>query len=177
MQFKLRTQGTVTGNPPAARYVHKFTLNSLHSLELLPQRALYNLGLTSIPIINVNNNCATGSAAVYQANNAVKYGQVECALALGFERMKPGSLRPNFPDRVPPTKIFYQKIEEIELAKLGENYGPNAPRMFSNGAQEYFIKHGGGIEHLAKIGALALCSVRRLHPNLAFQLQRIISTL
>lgn len=55
------------------------------------QRALYNLGLTHIPITNVNNNCSTGATALYQANNAVKFGQVDCALALGFEKMQPGS--------------------------------------------------------------------------------------
>ena len=102
----------------------------------------------------MNNYGATGSTAVYQANNAVKYGQVECALALGFERMKPGSLGTSFPDRVPPAMLLGQKTLEIELAGLGENHGPGAPRMFSNGAQEYFVKHGGGIEHLAMIGWL-----------------------
>jgi len=115
------------------------------------QRALYNLGLTHIPIVNINNNCSTGSSALYQANNAVKYGQVECALALGFERMKPGSLGTNFPDRPSPMILFNQHSYELEQ-ELGENHGPGAPRMFDNGAQEYFAKYGGDIEHLAKIG-------------------------
>jgi acetyl-CoA acetyltransferase len=178
MQYKSRTQDTVTEIPPAARYfMSSLYITPVTISELLPQRALYNLGLTSIPIINVNNNCSTGSAAVYQANNAVKYGQVECALALGFERMKPGSLGTNFPDRVPPMMILHHKSEEIELAELGKNHGPGAPRMFSNGAQEYFVKHGGGIEHLAKIGALALRNIHRLDPDLTCQRQRTTSTL
>lgn len=116
------------------------------------QRALYNLGLTTIPIMNVNNNCSTGSTALYQVNNSVKYGQVECGLALGFERMNPGSLGTNFPDRVPPTLLLGQRTQELEEAGLGKNRGPGAPRMFANGAQEYFQKYGGNIEHLAKIG-------------------------
>lgn len=117
------------------------------------QRALYNLGLTHIPIVNVNNNCSTGSAALHQANSDVKYGRVECALALGFERMKPGSLGTNFPDRPSPTLIIGQRSQELETeAGLGENHGPGAPRMFDNGAKEYFQKYGGSIEHLAKIG-------------------------
>ncbi|KAJ3515005.1 hypothetical protein NLJ89_g2032 [Agrocybe chaxingu] len=123
-----------------------------HEPESHNQRALYNLGLTQIPIINVNNNCSTGSSALYQANNAVKYGQVECALALGFERMKPGSLGTNFPDRPSPMILFNQKSYELE-EELGENHGPGAPRMFDNGAAEYFAKYGGGIEHLAKIAS------------------------
>ncbi|KAG5646915.1 hypothetical protein DXG03_001991 [Asterophora parasitica] len=117
------------------------------------QRALYNLGLTAIPIVNVNNNCSTGSSALYQANNSVKYGQAECSLALGFERMKPGSLGTNFPDREPPTLIINSRSQEIEQEWLGENHGPGAPRMFGNGAQEYFAKYGGDIETLAKIAS------------------------
>jgi len=76
--------------------------------------------------------------------------------------MNPGSLGTNFPDRVPPTMIFSRKNDDLEVAGLGENHGPNAPRMFSNGAQEYFMKYGGGIEHLAKIGALASCNITDL---------------
>lgn len=117
------------------------------------QRALYNLGLTGIPIINVNNNCSTGSAALYQANMAVKSSQVECALALGFERMKPGSLGTNFPDRPQPTLLLNQRTQDCEKEGLGINHGPGAPRMFGNGAQEYFEKYGANIQHLAKIAA------------------------
>lgn len=101
----------------------------------------------------MNNNCSTGSSALYQANNAVKYGQAECSLAVGFERMKPGSLGTNFPDREPPTLILNTRSAELEQEGLGENHGPRAPRIFDNGAKEYFTKYGGGIEHLAKIGA------------------------
>ncbi|KAJ3893084.1 putative thiolase [Lentinula edodes] len=116
-------------------------------------RALYNLGLTGIPITNVNNNCSTGSTALYTANNAVKFGQAEVALALGFERMKPGSLGTNWPDRPSPTALLNQKMEEVEIAGLGLNHGPGAPRMFADGAQEYFQKYGGNIEHLARIAS------------------------
>src|SRR3954454_7337868 len=31
------------------------------------QRAIYGLGLTGIPVVNVNNNCSTGSSALYLA--------------------------------------------------------------------------------------------------------------
>ncbi|THU88195.1 thiolase-like protein [Dendrothele bispora CBS 962.96] len=117
------------------------------------QRALYNLGLTGIPITNVNNNCSTGSTALFVANNAVKYGQAECALALGFERMKPGSLGTNWPDRESPTKLLGVRTEELERAGLGENHGPGAPRMFANGAAEYFKKYGGDVNHLAQIAS------------------------
>ena len=132
-------------------HVHTLRRPIPSPLTRCPQRALYNLGLTGIPIVNVNNNCSTGSSALYQVNNAVKYGQVECGLALGFERMKPGSLGTNFPDRPSPTVLINKRSEELEV-ELGENHGPGAPRMFDNGAQEYFEKYGGNVEHLAKIG-------------------------
>ncbi|KAL0950581.1 hypothetical protein HGRIS_007376 [Hohenbuehelia grisea] len=117
------------------------------------QRALYNLGLTGIPVTNVNNNCSTGSTALFQANNAVKGNLAECAIALGFERMKPGSLGTNFPDRPSPIALFNTKTVEIEEKTLGMNHGPGAPRMFGDGGEEYFQKYGGSIETLAKIAS------------------------
>src|ERR1041385_2955383 len=56
------------------------------------QRAVYQLGLTGIPVFNVNNNCSTGSTALMLASAAVAGGLVECALALGFEKMEKGAL-------------------------------------------------------------------------------------
>jgi len=118
------------------------------------QASLYNLGLTGIPIINVKNNCSTGSTALYQVNNLVKSGLVECGLALGFERMAPGSLGTNFPDRSPPTLLFGKASWELESTlSTGTNFGPGAPRMFANGAQEYFDKYGANVNHLAKIAS------------------------
>ncbi|PAV21734.1 thiolase [Pyrrhoderma noxium] len=116
------------------------------------QRALYNLGLTGIPITNVNNNCSTGSTALYQAATWIRGSQADCALALGFERMAPGSLKSIWKDRVPPMAPF-DVMTEMTEETLGANHGPHAPRMFGNGATEYFKKYGGGIEHLAQIAA------------------------
>ena len=56
------------------------------------QRALYPLGMTGIPIYNVNNNCATGSTALFMASQFISGGIVDCVLALGFEKMEKGSL-------------------------------------------------------------------------------------
>src|SRR5580765_7286768 len=66
------------------------------------QRAVYQLGLTGIPVYNVNNNCATGSTALFMAKQFVEGGLAECALALGFEKMEKGSLGVKFTDRRPP---------------------------------------------------------------------------
>src|SRR5262249_62208286 len=56
------------------------------------QRSVYGLGLTGIPVVNVNNNCSTGSSALFLARQAVKGGLVDFALAVGFVKMKRGSL-------------------------------------------------------------------------------------
>ncbi|KAI0072356.1 thiolase-like protein [Panus rudis PR-1116 ss-1] len=118
------------------------------------QRALYNLGLTGIPITNVNNNCSTGSTALFHANNMVKSGLVNCALALGFERMARGSLGSNFPDRPSPMQALNEASAEVEGSlSTGQNFGPGAPRMFANAGQEYFDKYGATIEHLAQIAS------------------------
>src|SRR3712207_1391326 len=63
------------------------------------QRSVYGLGLTGIPVVNVNNNCSTGSSALFLARQAVKGGVVDCALALGFEKMERGSLGIKYTDR------------------------------------------------------------------------------
>ena len=53
------------------------------------QRALYEVGMSGIPIVNVNNNCSTGSTALFLARQAVAMGAADCVLALGFEQMSP----------------------------------------------------------------------------------------
>ncbi|KZT24695.1 thiolase-like protein [Neolentinus lepideus HHB14362 ss-1] len=123
------------------------------------QSALYPLGMTGIPITNVNNNCSTGSTALYQANNLVKGGLVECALALGFEKMAPGSLGSVWKDREQAIILFEQRTQELELeddlglGQDGPNFGPAAPRMFANAGQEYFNRNGANMDHLASIAA------------------------
>ena len=60
------------------------------------QRAVYEVGMTGIPVINVNNNCSTGSTALFLARQAVESGVADCVLALGFEQMNPGALAATF---------------------------------------------------------------------------------
>ena len=48
------------------------------------QRAVYEVGLTGIPVFNVNNNCSTGSSALMLARQAIEGGLAECVLAVGF---------------------------------------------------------------------------------------------
>src|SRR5690606_20523674 len=56
------------------------------------QNSLYRVGMTGVPVVNVNNNCASGSSALWLARQAVASGAAECVLAFGFEQMQPGAL-------------------------------------------------------------------------------------
>ncbi|XP_034270986.1 sterol carrier protein 2 [Pantherophis guttatus] len=113
------------------------------------QRAIYHsLGLTGIPIINVNNNCATGSTALFLAGQVIKGGLANCVLALGFEKMAPGSLSAgHFSDRVNPT----DKHLEVMINKYGLETAPFAPQIFGNAGKEHMEKYGTKLEHFAKI--------------------------
>uniref|UniRef100_A0A8C9X163 Sterol carrier protein 2 n=1 Tax=Sander lucioperca TaxID=283035 RepID=A0A8C9X163_SANLU len=112
------------------------------------QRAIYHsLGLTGIPIINVNNNCSTGSTALFMARQLVLGGLVDCVLALGFERMEKGSLSSKYMDRTNPM----DKHMEVMINRYGMVAAPAAPQMFGNAGREHMEKYGTKPEHFAKI--------------------------
>ncbi|MFL6171614.1 MAG: lipid-transfer protein [Marmoricola sp.] len=110
------------------------------------QRALYELGHTGIPITNVNNNCSTGSTALYLAAQAVRFGQADCALALGFEKMLRGSLSASYDDREQPLMKHI-----VALTELYEFAMPAAPYMFGAAGLEHMEKYGTTAEQFAKI--------------------------
>jgi acetyl-CoA acyltransferase len=111
------------------------------------QRALYELGLSGIPIVNVNNNCSTGSTALFMAAQAVRGGLADCTIALGFEKMKPGSLEATWGDRTNP-----MDKQILALAEIAEFAFPPAPWMFGAAGREHMKQYGTTAEHFAKIG-------------------------
>ncbi|MFE1592993.1 lipid-transfer protein [Nocardia sp. NPDC058705] len=111
------------------------------------QRAVYELGLTGIPVVNVNNNCSTGSTALYLAAQAIRGGLAECTLALGFEKMQPGSLGSTYDDREQPMMKHL-----LALAELQEFAMPPAPYMFGAAGKEHMELYGTTAEQFAKIG-------------------------
>ena len=113
------------------------------------QRALYGLGLTGIPVVNVNNNCSTGSSALYMARQAVKGGLADCALALGFEKMEMGSLGAKFTDRTNPIDRHVMTMIE---GRGGWEQSPPAPQMFGNAGREHMERYGSQADHYAWIG-------------------------
>ncbi|MFY0526498.1 lipid-transfer protein [Archangium gephyra] len=115
------------------------------------QRAVYSVGLTGIPVINVNNNCSTGSTALYLARQAVEGGMAECVLALGFEKMEKGALASKFDDRANPLE---RHVDTMNRAQ-GMNQSPFAAQMFGGAGREYRWKYGTKRETFAKISEKA----------------------
>ncbi|XP_035699184.1 non-specific lipid-transfer protein-like isoform X1 [Branchiostoma floridae] len=111
------------------------------------QKAVYQLGLTGVPIYNVNNACATGSSALMIAKQLVEGGLIDCALAIGFEKMEPGSLTSKYPDRTSPIG----KHVKVMAQKYGVTNDPLTPQMFGNAGREHNLKYGSTPEHFAKI--------------------------
>ena len=108
--------------------------------------AMYGAFNTGIPVINVNNNCSTGSTALYLARQAVQSGAVECALAFGFEEMVPGALGFMFEDRETPFEDFTR-----ELDTLGVEKGPLALRQFGAAGAHYLEKYDASADLFAKV--------------------------
>ena len=114
------------------------------------QRGLYEVGMTGIPVVNVNNNCSTGSTALFLARQAVASGAVDCVLALGFEQMKPGALGSNFTDRPDPFEQFDELTNELVDVEL-----PMALRYFGGAGEAHMKEFGTQLETFAKIRAKA----------------------
>lgn len=115
------------------------------------QKAVYQLGMTGIPVINVNNNCSTGSTALYLARQAIASGAAECVLALGFEQMSPGALGSVFKDRPSPFDAF----DEVTDKLVGMPQIPLALRYFGGAGLSHMKKYGTPLESFAKIRAKA----------------------
>lgn len=115
------------------------------------QRALYGVGMTGIPVINVNNNCATGSTALWLARNAILSGRADCVLALGFEQMQPGALVEHWQDRPGPLDEFVRAADEANF----DPGAPMAPKMFGGAGIEHQRRYGTRSETFAMIRAKA----------------------
>jgi acetyl-CoA acyltransferase len=111
------------------------------------ERAVYELGMTGIPITNVNNNCSTGSTALYLAARAIRGGLADAVLALGFEKMQPGSLSlDSYGDREAPMLKHMRAMEEAS-----DMVFPPAAWMFGTAGAEHMRMYGSTPEHFAKI--------------------------
>ena len=111
------------------------------------QKAIYEVGLTGIPIVNVNNNCSTGSTALYLSKCLIQGGLHQCTLALGFEKMERGALMSKFKDRMNPLQDHINLFYEL----FGMQQAPIAAQLFGAAGIEHMRKYGTKPEHFAKI--------------------------
>ncbi|MDH6292068.1 lipid-transfer protein [Rhodococcus opacus] len=116
------------------------------------QNALYEIGMTGIPVVNVNNNCSTGSSALWLARQAVASGSAECVLALGFEQMQPGALVNAYGDRPSPTA----RGENVAASMPGgDENAPMAAKLFGGAGLEYMSRYGVSAELFGRVSVKA----------------------
>lgn len=111
------------------------------------QKGLYQVGMTGIPITNVNNNCATGSTALFLTKTLVESGAYDCALAVGFEKMERGALMSKFGDRIEPMQKFVDVLFEV----AGIEPAPITAQFFAAAGKCHMDRYGTKEEHFAKI--------------------------
>ncbi|MYW43561.1 beta-ketoacyl synthase N-terminal-like domain-containing protein [Streptomyces sp. SID161] len=116
------------------------------------QRAAYELGLTGVPVYNVNNNCATGATTLMLARQLVEGGACDCVLALGFEKMRKGSLGGGSDGgdlAASPVARHYG----IMAARHGFAAAPPTAQIFAAAAREHMETYGTTEAQLAAVAA------------------------
>jgi acetyl-CoA acyltransferase len=110
------------------------------------QVALRNTGVLGVPIVNVENACASASSAFWLAHMAVASGQAEIALAIGSEKL-------THPDKMRSFAAIGTAVDLDNLAAarealtrtlLGAGVGPDAASPVPVGAEVAPEKKGGG---------------------------------
>jgi acetyl-CoA acetyltransferase len=97
-------------------------------------KVLGALGLTGVPIVDVEAGCASGGAALMLAAGAIRAGQYERVLVFGMEKMPKGMIRSSF---------FEPWREEAGLSAT--------PAYFALRAQRLMREHGVTDAHLAAV--------------------------
>jgi sterol carrier protein 2 len=87
-------------------------------------------------VYNTNNACATGSTGLHLARTLIKNGAVDCVLVVGFEQMKPGSIKSVWGDRPSPMGLSMRMMNETR----GVDKSPPNAQYFANAGKEYMEK-------------------------------------
>ncbi|WP_309629253.1 thiolase family protein [Brevundimonas sp.] len=122
------------------------------------QIALRPLGLTGIPVVNVENACASGSTALLSAIHWIRAGAGDIALIVGVEKM----VWPDRPDRVAAAFAGGTDIHDREgvVAYIrsmgGEDPGPDRSLfmdLYAAQARAHMARHGTTQEDFARVAA------------------------
>jgi acetyl-CoA acetyltransferase len=123
-------------------------LQGQHSVR--GQHAMREAGLNGIPLINVENACASGSTALNQAWLAVASGYVDVALAVGAEKLYHADKRLSF--AAMGSALDQDRLTEI-FADLGGEGGDQSVFMdvYAKAATEYMERSGATQEDFARV--------------------------
>jgi len=88
---------------------------------------------------------------LHLARTLVGNGAVDCALVIGFEKMKPGALTGGAPDRAAASGLSRKMMEEL----WGATNAPRNPQFFGNAGREYMEKYGAKPEDFAEIARIS----------------------
>ncbi len=110
-------------------------IGSVYQGSLSGQRVLKDLGMTGIPIYNLENACSSGATALSQACLAVAVGQVDTALVVGVEKLSARGSGPLALDTGDP---------EIEQ-------GLTMPALYAMRTRAYLDKHGGRMDQVVQV--------------------------
>ncbi|MGH8806303.1 MAG: lipid-transfer protein [Noviherbaspirillum sp.] len=116
------------------------------------QAAVYGVGLTGIPVFNLNNNCSSGSSALFLARQAVESGAAECVLVLGFDQMNPGALKGAYDDRPSPVARFAETMTTLQGYDAA---APRAAQFFGGAGRAYMAQYGTKAETFGRISVKA----------------------
>ncbi|MFO1537855.1 MAG: thiolase family protein [Actinomycetota bacterium] len=124
---------------------------SVYSGVASGHKVLGALGLTGVPIVNVEAGCASGGAALMLAAHAIANGQYDTVLVFGMEKMPKGIIRSSF---------FEPWREQGGLAVT--------PAYFALRAQRLMRESGVTKEHLARVVVKNRANGAR-NPNAMYQ--------
>jgi len=110
------------------------------------QKVVGAVGQTGIPVMNVENACASGTSAFRGAYLQVASGIADVALAVGFERMGRGALP------MPKTPGEKSEAPPKQEPKPGKKPAPPFPSLFAQLFREHSRRFGTTVEQMAKVG-------------------------
>lgn len=114
-------------------------------------QALREVGLSGIPIVNVENACSSGTSAFRLAYQAIATGMVDIAIALGFEKLPKGA--------IPSTAFRPWQL------KQGFNV---QPANYALETMEYMHKYGATIDMISAV-TIKNRKHATMNPNARFQ--------
>ncbi|MDX1526217.1 MAG: thiolase family protein [Pseudidiomarina maritima] len=137
------------------------------------QIALRAAGIEGIPIINVENACASGSTAAHQAMTAIRAGMVDIALVVGTEKM----VYPDRPERVAAafaggTDIHDRNSVLDYISSIGGTPpGPDRSLfmdLYAAQARVHMDRFGTTVEDFARVAANTHCHGQH-NPNAQYR--------